>query len=263
MSLSHLVVLGTAASVPTARRANVGFALRLPSGELHLVECGPGIYQRLLRAGLDPLAVTDVYLTHQHGDHSLGVPMFDNGRWYRGSNRVVRLHGPEEALAAVRAVTLAVYPDHLRRWESSVELHPHPTDGSSVEAPAPDLRVASAPAAHSVAGVAYRFDLPSGASFVYSGDTPPSDVVAGLAAGADLLLHDATFSASLAPGRVGADHATPTDAALVAARAGVRRLGLVHLAPELDGHEEEIVREARRSFAGEVFVPADGQVLEL
>ncbi len=247
----------------SARRANVGFALRLPGGEAHLLECGPTTYPQLLRFGLDPLAVTHVFLTHQHGDHTLGLPMLNNARWYLGSQRTLHVHGPEEALAAVRQASLVVYPDHRQRLESLVRFHAHASDRIERDDVSPSLRVTSAPNRHSVPGIAYRFDLADGTSFVYSGDTAASEAVVELAAGAGLLLHDATCSRRVAPELVSGDHATAHDAGQVAARAGVARLGLVHLAPQLDGREDDLAEEARECFPGPVFVPTDGDVLAL
>ncbi len=261
---ARLIVLGTAASVPSPARAHVSFALQAdPSTPVILVECGPTSLTQMLRLGLDPTRVGHVFLTHQHGDHSLGVPMLNNARWYAGQENPLTLHAPRPALDAVRAVTRAVYPDHAARFAARVTLHAHTTDGGHEEACEAGLRVSSAPSRHIVPGVAYRFSLENGASVVYSGDTAACEAVVELARGADLLLHDATFSVCVAPELVGPDHATARDAGEVAHRAGVRRLGLVHLAPRLMGAEAELIREARETFDGEVFVPSDGQTIEL
>lgn len=261
---ARLVILGTSASIPHQSRAHAAFALHLrPShGPLLLVDCGPTTLTQLLRFGLDPLAVAHTFLTHQHGDHVLGLPLLHNARWNSGNRSPIGLHGPRQALDAVRAITAAVYPNQAKRYAARVQQHVHPA--APAEETLLDVRVRSVSSRHGVPGVIYRFDLTeSGGSLVITGDTAPSDAAVDLARGADLLLHDATFSERVNPAWTGSDHTSARQAGEVAARAGVRRLGLVHLPPGLVGHEAEIIAEARETFSGEVFVPSDGDVLDL
>jgi ribonuclease Z len=217
--------------------------------------------ERLDRSGLDIAAIEHVFLTHQHGDHLLGLPMLNNARWASGNRAHLAVHGPEPALAAVRRVTHAVFPGDRSRLRESVSLHVHPTTSRVTEERIGTVWVRSAPARHSVPAVAYRFDLPGGA-VVFSGDTAPSVTIAELARGADLLLHDATFSGPREPGTNEPDHSTPREAGEVARRAGVRSLALVHLPPDASGNEDAIRREASAAFDGEVLIPNDGDVIE-
>jgi ribonuclease Z len=239
----------------------VAFLLDLgPDRGLHLLECGPTTVAQLVRYGFDPARVTHLYLSHQHGDHSLGAPMLNLARWMTDRAEPLTLHGPREALEAVRLVTRAVYPgqeqqlaDRVRLVERSTSQPEHWTEG--------DLRLGSAPARHGVPTVAFRFDLPGGASVVFSGDTASCDAVVELARGADLLLHDSTFSQRLDGAARTPDHSTAAEAGEVAARAGVRRLGLVHIPPALAERQPDLVAEAQANFAGQVWVPSDGETI--
>ena len=90
--------------------------------------------------------------------------------------------------------------------------------------------------------LAYRFDTPGG-SVVFSGDTGPCDNVRRLAAGADVLVHEAIDLEWMAErvnhlpnrdavmGHLGRAHCPPEDAGRIAAQAGVRTLVLSHLVP--------------------------------
>jgi ribonuclease Z len=100
-------------------------------------------------------------------------------------------------------------------------------------------RVTASPGIHPVPVVGLRFEAAGGGVVAYSCDTHPSPEITRLAAGADILLHEAQRDASQM-------HSTWTQAADVAFRAGARRLVLVHLPP--NAAEEELV-EARRVFA--------------
>jgi ribonuclease Z len=67
-----LTFLGTGGSMPTAERGLPSVALRR-GGELLLFDCGEGTQRQLVRAGLSPLRVDAVFITHLHGDHFLGL----------------------------------------------------------------------------------------------------------------------------------------------------------------------------------------------
>jgi ribonuclease BN (tRNA processing enzyme) len=172
-------------------------------------------------------AIEHVFVTQQHGGHVLGLPMLNNARWDSGDQQLLTIHGPSAALSAVRRVTLAVFPDHRDRLRAFLSFHPHSTAVRIATERVGAIPVRSAPATHNVPAVAYRFDLPGGA-MVFSGDTGPATLIADLAGGADLLVHDATFSGLRKADTNTPDHSTPRDAGHVAARAGVRALALVH-----------------------------------
>lgn len=116
-----------------------------------------------------------------------------------------------------------------------------------------------------------------GGSFVFSGDTKPVDDLVEFAAGADVLVHDCCIAPrgdGPDPGRrfvwepyanpmdeekrerLARGHSNPTEAAAVAADAGVGTLVLTHLLPYRD---TEAIREIATSrFDGEVIVAEDG-----
>ena len=71
MDLS-VVFLGTGGSVPTARRATACLLARV-GGERLLFDCGEGS-QRQMQRSTGLVAVDEIYVTHYHADHYLGVP---------------------------------------------------------------------------------------------------------------------------------------------------------------------------------------------
>jgi ribonuclease BN (tRNA processing enzyme) len=92
-----------------------------------------------------------------------------------------------------------------------------------------------------------------GRVFVYTADTGPSDDVAALARGADLLMAEATFQEAVNPAPD--VHMTAADAGALAAAAGAGRLVLTHIPPGLD--KDVSARQAAGAYAGGVFVAAD------
>ena len=99
-----------------------------------------------------------------------------------------------------------------------------------------------------------------GRNVVLSGDTAPAASVVTAAAGADVLVHEATFLADETERARETDHSTAADAAAVARDAGVLLLALTHLSARYAG--SELVDEAREVFASTV-VPRDFDLVEV
>jgi len=97
-----------------------------------------------------------------------------------------------------------------------------------------------------------------GRTFVYTGDTLPTDSVVDAAESADLLVHDATFAEDRADRAGATAHSTAKEAADVARRAGVRTLALTHISTRYAGQADRLGREASEVFDGEVIVADDG-----
>lgn len=92
----------------------------------------------------------------------------------------------------------------------------------------------------------------SGRKIVYSGDTRPSDEIVKLAEGADLLIHDGTFSSDLEDEADEAGHSTVKEAAEVAKKSGVEKLVLTHVSPRYSDLME-LEKEAKEIFSNSVF----------
>jgi ribonuclease Z len=68
-----LVFLGTSASTPTASRAPAALLLRR-GGERLLFDCAEGTQRQLMRSTLGLPDLEEIFLTHYHADHTLGLP---------------------------------------------------------------------------------------------------------------------------------------------------------------------------------------------
>lgn len=102
-----------------------------------------------------------------------------------------------------------------------------------------------------------------GRTIAYTGDTRPSEAVVEAVAGADLLVHDATFGDDLADRAADTGHSTARQAGRVARDANVDRLALVHTSPRYAGDRDRLFDEASEPFGGEVLLPHDGDELEV
>ena len=70
MSLS-VRFLGTAASRPTVER-NVAALALMREGETLLFDCGEGTQRQMMRYHIS-FAIADVFFTHFHADHIIGI----------------------------------------------------------------------------------------------------------------------------------------------------------------------------------------------
>ncbi|HSE81135.1 MAG TPA: ribonuclease Z [Gaiellaceae bacterium] len=88
-----LVFLGTSGSVPTARRALPATLVRR-GGERLLVDCGEGTQRQLLRSTVGLVELPEVFLTHYHADHYLGLPGMLKTFALRGRELPLTVYGP-------------------------------------------------------------------------------------------------------------------------------------------------------------------------
>jgi ribonuclease Z len=99
-----------------------------------------------------------------------------------------------------------------------------------------------------------------GRKVALTGDTAPAGSVVDAAAGASLLVHEATFCADERERARETRHSTAAEAALAARAAGVQMLALTHVSSRYFG--AEVAEEARQVFP-ETVVPRDFDVIEI
>jgi ribonuclease Z len=252
-----VVFLGTSGSMPTAQRAPTAILVRR-GGERLLFDCAEGTQRQLLRSSVGLVELREVFLTHYHADHYLGLPGMLKTFALRGRDLPLTVYGPpglQELFGALKRVTgRLTYDVFLRVVEPGEALARE--DGYRIEAFAVD---------HGVSAVGYslveeerpgRFDVARadelavpagpergalqrgepvtlaggqvvrpedvlgegrpGRKLVLAADTGPSDAVAAAARGADVLVHEATFSSEELGRARETLHSTAADAAGVA-----------------------------------------------
>jgi len=297
MDLDVLFV-GTAGSVPSARRALPATLVRR-GGDRLLFDCGEGTQRQLLRStGL--VELEEVFLTHFHADHLLGLPGMLKTYGLRGREKPLTVYGPEGLEALFRG--LGPVLGRLAFELNLVELSPGAElarDGYRVGAfeadhggralgyaiveedrpgqfdedtarrlgvePGPDFGRLQRGEAVETSGSEVTPDqvvgpARPGRKVVLSGDTAPSERTAAAAWQADLLVHEATFTDEEADRARQTRHSTAGGAAELAARAEVRLLALNHVSPRYGGRE--LRDEARAAFEATI-VPRDFDRVEI
>jgi ribonuclease Z len=88
----RITFLGTAASRPTVGRNVSSIALQR-EGELMMFDCGEGTQRQMMRFGTG-FAVDDIFFTHMHADHFLGVIGLLRTMGLQGRDNPIRLWVP-------------------------------------------------------------------------------------------------------------------------------------------------------------------------
>lgn len=270
-----VIMLGTGCPRPETARsgpAQVVFIDELPI----LVDCGEGVTNQLMRAGIAPEEVNHLFITHLHSDHMFGYDQFLLGGWELG-RRKLTVVGPK-GLKKHHETLLSMYEEDIDYRLSTGRSKKGLFDVNIIELEEPgevqcDLpaTITTAEMDHSIFTLAYRFQV-GPKSIVVSGDTAPTDNLIELSRGADILIHDCClvpndvyYENNPDPekrnlwARVNETHCTPAQAAYNAKEAGVKTLILTHLFPNID--TVKAGEEASQIFAGNVVVPDDLQII--
>jgi ribonuclease Z len=294
MSVRELVVLGTASQVPTRSRNHNGYLLRWDGLGL-LLDPGEGTQRQMQLAGVSASSITDLLVTHFHGDHCLGVP---------GVVQRLSLDGVGHPVAAHYPASGQQYFERLRHasvFFETADVVERPIQRGGVAAALGDGELTALPLDHPVDCFGYRLVEPDGRRmlperladwsiagadigrlqregaldvvgrrvllddvseprrgqrFAFVMDTRLCDSVFALADGADLLVIESTFLSADEALATQYGHLTAAQAGRVAAECGARRLVLTHFSQRYDD-PSRFGAEAAEHFDGDVVVAED------
>ena len=285
---------GTAGSVPTARRGMPALLVRR-GGDRLLFDCGEGTQRQLMRSvGL--IELEELFVTHFHADHVLGLPGMLKTFALRQRERDLVVYGPRglrrvyDLLAPV--IGRLGFRVELNELEGNDELErdgyriaafdvdhggpglgyalvedPRPGEFDPERAlelgvrPGPDFgRLQHGEAVDGVQPDQVMGETRRGRKIVLTGDTAPCDMTRLVAWEADLLVHEATFMEEDAERAAETRHSTALQAAELAAAAGVGMLALTHISPRYAGGQ---VRDEARAAFDNVIVPRDFDRVEI
>lgn len=294
MDLS-LFFAGTAGSVPTPKRGLPAILLRA-GGERILFDCGEGTQHQLLRSGGLP-DLDAIFITHLHLDHWLGLPGMIKSFDMRDRDSQLEIFGPPGFMAVFQQVIRPIIGRTRYRLDVG-DLDPHEEIGYDgfviqgfpvkhrVEAfgyamieddrpgrfdaqratelgvtPGPDFgRLQRGETVDGVTPDQVMGEDRPGRRIVYSGDTMPCQTTEVYAAGADVLIHEATFLEDERARARETGHSTAAQAARLALDAKVKLLALTHLSTRY--FPREIRDEARATFENTI-VPRDFDAIEV
>ena len=285
----EITMLGTSAAVPTPHRNLSSIAVR-KDGDVYLLDCGEGTQRQMMKCGVSYMKVKAIFISHLHLDHWLGM---------LGLIETMNLNGRQEQLTVYAPAGLSDFAGK-RQFVKFVELKegaladfgefsvsafatkhsPHSFGFSFQEK---ERRRFYEEKAHAAGVRGQLFSkimkegelkiggkkvllknityLQPGKKLVYTSDTAPCAAVAKAAKGADLLIHEATFSEEHEAEAKEANHSTAAQAAQIAKKAGAKKLLLTHISGRYRD-TTPLLEEAKKHFAA-VQVAEDGMKLEI
>lgn len=250
--MAKLIILGSSNAVPDRQHENTHLVV-VGSTRTVLVDCVGNPIVRLEEAGVDPHRLTDLLLTHFHPDHVSGTPQLLLNLWLLGHRRRLNIYGLAHTLDRLETLM------DLYDWSNWLEFFPVTFLRLSETEATPvledqEFKISVSPVQHFIPTLGVRFDfLGGGKSVVYSSDTEPCPSLTRLAAGADILFHEASGPF---PG-----HSSAAQAGDTARQAEVGALYLIHY-PTGKMAGPDPVAEAKRTFAGPVSVATDLMSIE-
>jgi ribonuclease Z len=293
-----LVFLGTGGSVPTARRATACVMVRA-GGDRLLFDCGEGS-QRQMQRSTGLVHVDEIFVTHFHADHYLGIPGLLKTYDLNGRERPLRVIGPPgliDLFDALRRIfgrlayevelveldpadairhegyEVRAFPVEHRMTAYGYALvedtrpgHLDPEAAARLGVPeGPELgRLQRGEEVAGAAGPVRPEDVMgaprTGRKIVIAGDTAPCEMTRLAAHEAQVLVHDGSFADAEAERAAETGHSTARQAAELAREAGARMLALVHISSRYD--VREVLIEAREAFP-DALAPRDFDLIEI
>jgi ribonuclease Z len=259
----EIVFLGTGGAFPTTRRSNTALMIEAPDFSM-LVEAGPTVVEQLLRVGLHPPEIQHLFVSHSHGDHTLGFPVLILNRLQAPSR--INIYGAQDTISTLKMLWTLAYADFDSNYLKSDwhRLSDRGLDEMEL-APGVTLHTAVVPYPPGALTLAARWDFEDGPSIAFATDTIPNAATIQLARDCDLLVHESSYSAVLQPDADASVHfhSTARQAGEVARQAGCRQLALVHLGADVGDHPDVLIEEARADTDLDVIVPEDGDRLRV
>ncbi len=253
------------------------------AGTLLVIDCGTGVQdlgQHLLREARGTPIRGNILISHTHWDHIQGIPFFaplfvPGNEW--------DFHAPQGFGDSLRKtlggqMEYDYFPITPDAFGATIRYHNVAEGVFQIG----DITVRTRYLNHPALTIGYRFEV-DGASIVYSCDHEPhskclaagSGEIGGQDAehaeflrGADLVIHDAQYTAAEYPAKTGWGHSTVEYAARLCADVGVRRLALTHHDPmrtddDVDTVVAALKRDQRPASPLEIFAAAEGMVINV
>jgi ribonuclease Z len=293
-----VIFLGTSGSAPTKARNLPAVAVE-HDGEVLLFDCGEGTQRQIMRYSVNISKISAIFLTHAHGDHIIGVAGLIRTLALNKRTAPLKIYIPEGQEKAIKSLiefdnALIGYPIEVVSIKGGQVLKGDDYTISAFPVNhtikcygfvfAEDERlhfIKQKAEALGIKGKVFseitkkghatingkRVTLASvttkekGKKIVYVTDTKPCKATQTAAAGANLLIHEATYAEKYKEQAEERGHSTALQVAKMAKAAKVNMLVLTHISARYKD-PKELLDEARSVFKNTA-IAEDGMAIEL
>jgi ribonuclease Z len=264
MSSIEITLLGTGSPLPNPDRAGPATLLRAGAATL-LFDAGRGVVMRLTAAGVLPVGLSAVLLTHLHSDHITDLNDLVTTNWVLSPEpRPLRVIGPVGTRRVVDGLlAMLALAHHASLTQGPVVEVEEVTPGAVLDIAGVVVSVHGTDHRPVVPSVGYRVEH-EGKVAAIAGDTVPCPELDAMCRDADLYVQT-VIRADLVQAVPNARlqdiltyHSTVEQAAQTATRAGVTTLVLTHYVPPMAAGDEEAWRAlALAHFSGTIVLGDD------
>ena len=233
---------------------------------------GQQLLLQLQKAECRTKDIRDVFISHRHTDHLLGLPWFL--RQFQMipaeelAERPLSIYLHPDLMAFVPAMLKGMFPEMVSRFTDAQVLRFEAVhDGE--EAEILGRRITFVNLFSPTPQFGYIMKLQDGRRFLFHGDVPFNEENRSRFADTDVIMHEAfdldeQLRLKAAGGKKRTDHSSVLQAGAYAESLGAKKLILIHGSDrELMHRKESYLTEAKKSFSGEIFAPDDFDIIEL
>ncbi len=246
--MAKLIFLGTANAVAIEGHENTFMVIQGEQSSI-LVDCASNPILKLRKAGIHFDDLSDLVITHFHADHVSGLPNLLMDMWILGRKKEFRIYGSQHTISRAEKMMALFDWDE---WQNiyPISFHTLPAEELTLVLENQEFRIHSSPGDHLIPTLGLRIEsIKNKFAAAYSCDTNPHPNIVRLAAGADVLIHEAAGPYE--------GHSTPAQAGEIATLAKVGKLYLIHYSIYGDKIAESITAEAKKTFSKEVILAED------
>ena len=280
-----LTFLGTGDAIPTKKRNHTSILASFANENI-LIDCGEGTQRQLRKIDISPTKITRIFITHWHGDHTLGLPGLFQTLALLNYQKTLKVYGPRGTNRFIQLIQ-----ELIKDFRINLEVH-EISQGEIINER--DFQVNASQMSHGTPAVAYsiilkdktrlnkaklkKFKLPNspilkelqqGKDITYNGkkikakeiiykekgkkitfvlDTAFNKNAIELAKDSDALVAESSFLSKDKERAVEYNHMTASQSAQIAKQSKSKLLLLTHISQRYEHDMKTIEKEARKVF---------------